>query len=64
MVQLAQAPSPWTSPAPDDYPTEQRQRRGPDRAAPASRCSAIATHAVADLEVATALFVGLLGGRR
>ncbi len=61
VLQLAQAPSPWTGPPPDGFPTEKRQR--PDRSGPA-RPGALrfATHAVADLEVATPLFVGLLGG--
>ncbi len=60
VVQLAQAPSPWTGPPPDGFPTEKRQR--PDGTGPA-RPGALrfATHAVADLEVATPLFVGLLG---
>lgn len=60
VLQLAQAPSPWTGPPPDGFPTGKRQR--PDRTGPA-RPGALrfATHAVADLEVATALFVGLLG---
>jgi hypothetical protein len=61
VLQLAQAPSPWTGPPPDGFPTEKRQRRdGAGAARPASLL--LATHVVADLEVATALFVVLLGG--
>jgi catechol 2,3-dioxygenase-like lactoylglutathione lyase family enzyme len=61
VVQLAEAPGGWTSPAPDDYPTERRQRsdgRGPVDSAVLRRV----VHAVADLDAATALFVELLGG--
>jgi hypothetical protein len=61
VVQLAEAPGGWTSPAPDDYPTERRQRsdgRGPVDPAVLTRV----VHAVADLDEATALFVELLGG--
>ena len=61
VVQLAEAPGGWTSPAPDDYPTERRQRsdgRGP--VDPATLRKVV--HAVADLDTATALFVELLGG--
>ncbi len=62
VVQLAEAPAPWSSPAPDDYPADRRRRqddRGPTR--PASLHWV--THAVADLGSATPLFVDLLGGR-
>jgi catechol 2,3-dioxygenase-like lactoylglutathione lyase family enzyme len=61
VVQLAEAPGGWTSPAPDDYPTERRQRsdgRGP--VAPAALRKVV--HAVPDLDAATGLFVELLGG--
>jgi hypothetical protein len=61
VVQLAEAPGGWTSPAPDDYPTERRQwsdGRGPVDPAALQRV----VHAVADLDAATALFVELLGG--
>jgi Glyoxalase-like domain len=60
VVQMAQAPNPWTGPPPDDFPTARRQHRdgsGPTRPA-ALRW---VTHAVAELEVATPLFVQLLG---
>ena len=63
VVQLAEAPSPWSSPPPDGFPTGRRQRHdGADAVNPASVRRVV--HAVADLEVATSLFVGLLGGRR
>jgi Glyoxalase-like domain len=61
VVQLAEAPGGWTSPAPDDYPTERRQwsdGRGPVEPARLRKV----VHAVADLSAATALFVELLGG--
>jgi hypothetical protein len=61
VVQLAEAPGGWTSPAPDDYPTGRRQRRdgrGPVDPAELRRV----VHAVTDLPAATALFVELLGG--
>ena len=62
VVQLAEAPHPWSSPPPDDYPSARRQRHdgaGPVAAATLRRV----THAVADLGEAAALFVELLGGR-
>jgi hypothetical protein len=61
VVQLAQAPAPWASPAPADYPAEHRLRRdGSGRTAPASLLRV--THAVPDLAPAVSLFVDLLGG--
>jgi methylmalonyl-CoA/ethylmalonyl-CoA epimerase len=61
VVQLAQSKAGWTSPPPDDYPTERRQRRGGiGPVAPASLLRV--THVVADMEHAIRLFVGLLGG--
>jgi methylmalonyl-CoA/ethylmalonyl-CoA epimerase len=61
VVQLAQAPKGWSSPPPDDYPTGRRQRR--DGRGPVAAASLLrVTHAVADFDAATALFVGLLGG--
>jgi methylmalonyl-CoA/ethylmalonyl-CoA epimerase len=63
VVQLAEAPSPWSSPPPDDFPTGRRQRQdGAGAVNPASVRRVV--HAVADLGVATSLFVELLGGRR
>jgi methylmalonyl-CoA/ethylmalonyl-CoA epimerase len=62
VVQLAQAPHAWTSPPPDDFPTERRQRRdGGGPVPPASLHRVV--HAVADLGEGTALFVDLLGGK-
>lgn len=61
VVQLAEAPSSWDSPAPPDFPRAVRRftdGSGPIGAASLERV----THAVADLETATALFGGLLGG--
>ena len=60
VVQLAQAATPWTGPPPDDFPTTRRQRTdgtGPTRSAEL----VWVTHVVSELEVATPLFVGLLG---
>jgi hypothetical protein len=61
VVQLAEAPAPWTSPAPDDFPTD--RRRGHDGTTTAPASLHWVTHAVADLGSATPLFVDLLGGR-
>jgi catechol 2,3-dioxygenase-like lactoylglutathione lyase family enzyme len=61
VVQLAQAPHGWTSPPPDGFPSERRQRH--DRTGPIAAGSLTrVTHAVSDLGAATALFVDLLGG--
>jgi methylmalonyl-CoA/ethylmalonyl-CoA epimerase len=61
VVQLAQAPNAWSSPPPDDYPTD-RRRRG-DGSGPVAAASLLrVTHAVSDFDAANALFVGLLGG--
>jgi methylmalonyl-CoA/ethylmalonyl-CoA epimerase len=63
VVQLAEAPAGWDTPPPPDFPTDRRPRRdgsGPVEAASLER----AVHAVADLDEATALFVGLLGGEQ
>jgi Glyoxalase/Bleomycin resistance protein/Dioxygenase superfamily len=63
VVQMAEAPTGWSSPPPDDFPTGRRQRRdGSVATHPGSLRRVV--HAVADLEVATSLFVGLLGGRQ
>jgi methylmalonyl-CoA/ethylmalonyl-CoA epimerase len=61
VVQLAQAANGWTCPPPADFPVDRRQRgdgTGPTR--PASL--RWVTHAVAEPETATPLFVALLGG--
>jgi hypothetical protein len=61
VVQLAQAAAPWSSPAPEGYPTDRRQRQ--DRSGPVASASLLrVTHVVADMQLATDLFVGLLGG--
>jgi methylmalonyl-CoA/ethylmalonyl-CoA epimerase len=61
VVQLAQAPSAWSSPPPDGYPTDRRRRR--DGSGPVVAASLLrVTHAVSDFDAAHALFVGLLGG--
>jgi Glyoxalase/Bleomycin resistance protein/Dioxygenase superfamily len=63
VVQMAEAPSGWSSPPPDDFPIGRRPRRdGTGGVNPAALRRVV--HAVADLRVATALFVDLLGGRR
>jgi hypothetical protein len=62
VVQMAEAPSGWSSPPPDDFPTGRRQRRdGTGAVDPAALPRVV--HAVADLGVAISLFVDLLGGR-
>lgn len=61
VVQLAEAPHSWSSPPPDDYPTELRLRLdGSGPAAPATLERVC--HVVADLPAARALFSGLLAG--
>ena len=54
VVQLAQAAGSWEAPPPEGFPIE----RPPEPAALLR-----ATHAVADLDAALALYAGLLGGR-
>ncbi len=62
VVQLAQADIPWFGPVPEDFPTHRRQRQdGTGPALPASL--RWVTHAVAELDSASALFVGLLGAQ-
>ena len=61
VVQLAEAPHAWSSPPPDDYPTDRRLRldgSGPTAPATLQRVC----HVVADLDAARALFGGLLAG--
>jgi len=61
VVQLAEAPHPWSSPPPEDYPTARRMRTdgsGPTAPATLERVC----HVVADLEAACRLFADLLGG--
>ena len=61
VVQIAEAPSPWSSPPPHDYPTDRRMRRdGTQPTAPANLLSVC--HVVADMDATTALFCGLLAG--
>jgi len=61
VVQLAEAPHPWSSPPPDDYPTDLRLRAdGSGPAAPATLERVC--HVVADLDAARSLFAGLLAG--
>jgi len=61
VVQLAEAPHPWSSPPPDDYPVDLRLRTdGSGPAAPATLERVC--HVVADLDAALALFGGLLAG--
>ena len=62
VVQIAEAPNSWSSPAPDDYPVGRRRRRDGTGAVAPARLHRV-THVVADLGAATALFVDLLGGR-
>jgi hypothetical protein len=60
VAQIAEAPVPWSSPPPDDYPKERRMGRG-GKPVPPARLRWV-THAVSDLGAATLLFVELLGG--
>jgi methylmalonyl-CoA/ethylmalonyl-CoA epimerase len=61
VVQLAEAAHPWSSPPPDDYPSDLRNRLdGSGPAAPATLEHVC--HVVADLGSARALFGGLLAG--
>ncbi len=61
VVQMAEAPNPWSSPPPDGYPVARRQRS--DGTGPVAAASLVqVVHAVADLDAGTALFAGLLGG--
>jgi methylmalonyl-CoA/ethylmalonyl-CoA epimerase len=62
VIQLAEAPSPWSSPPPDDFPTGRRQRHDGGGAVNPSSLRRV-VHAVVDLGVATSLFIDLLGGR-
>ena len=60
LVQLAQVAAPLVSTAPDEFPLERRQRHGgSDPLPPASFVEVV--HAVANLQSAVDLFVGLLG---
>jgi hypothetical protein len=62
VVQIAEAPTPWSSSPPGDYPKERRRRSGDGaRPVPPAHLRWV-THAVSDLGTATSLFVGLLGG--
>ena len=60
VVQLAEAPAPWLSDPPDDYPTARRLRG--DGSAPVPPASLVrVVHAVADHDASIDLFAGLLG---
>jgi hypothetical protein len=61
VVQIAEAPSSWDSPAPADFPTALRERADGSGPIPPAALERVA-HVVADLEAATDLFGGLLGG--
>ena len=61
VVQLAEAYGTWSNPAPEDYPGGRRQRLDGTGPVPPAAFRRI-VHAVADLERASSLFVGLLGG--
>ncbi len=61
VVQLAEAGTPWSNPAPEDFPTGRRTvRDGTRPIAPSSL--RLVVHAVADLPTARLLFIDLLGG--
>jgi len=59
VVQLAQQSVAWTSAPPEDYPTTRRPRSDGSGPVPPGAFLRV-THAVADLDAAAALFVGLL----
>jgi catechol 2,3-dioxygenase-like lactoylglutathione lyase family enzyme len=62
VVQLAETLGTWASPPPDDFPTARRARRdGSGPVPPADLLRVV--HAVADLDSAADLFVGLLGAQ-
>ena len=62
VVQLAEDHETWNGPAPDDFPTERRQR--PDGSGPVPPASLLRVcHVVADLDAALELFSGVLDGR-
>jgi methylmalonyl-CoA/ethylmalonyl-CoA epimerase len=61
VVQIAEAPVPWTSPPPADYPQERRMRSVGGGPLPPASLRWV-THAVSDFGAATLLFVELLGG--
>ncbi|MGO8872258.1 MAG: VOC family protein [Acidimicrobiales bacterium] len=62
VVQLAQQRVAWASPPPDDYPKDRRQRQ--DGTGPVPPASLLrVNHVVDNLEAATRLFGGLLGGQ-
>jgi len=61
VVQLAEAYGTWGNPAPEDFPGERRRRRDGTGPVPPAALRRV-VHAVADLDAASSLFVGLLGG--
>ncbi len=61
VVQLAEASGGWSNPAPDDFPTERRRRRGGNGTVRPASLRRV-THAVADLDAGIDLFGRLLGG--
>lgn len=61
VVQLAEAPVPWSSPPPPDYPVGYRRRSDGSGPVPPGALRWV-SHAVADLDSAVSLFAGLLGG--
>ncbi len=61
VVQIAEAPVPWSSPPPADYPKERRASGTGGGPLSAAHLRWV-THAVSDLRAATMLFVELLGG--
>jgi catechol 2,3-dioxygenase-like lactoylglutathione lyase family enzyme len=62
VVQMAEAAGPgWSSPPPDDFPTQPRPRRDGEGTVPPASLRRV-THAVADLDAGIDLFGRLLGG--
>ncbi len=61
VVQLAEAPAPWRSPPPPDFPTGHRSLADGSGPVPAARLLRV-SHVVADLAAARALFEGVLAG--
>jgi methylmalonyl-CoA/ethylmalonyl-CoA epimerase len=62
VVQLAQQGMAWRSDAPHDYPAERRRRADGSGPVPPATLHQVC-HVVADLDAASDLFGGLLGGR-
>jgi Glyoxalase-like domain len=61
VIQMAEASGAWSNPPPEDFPRNRRQRLDGTGPVPPAELRRV-VHAVADLDSASALFGGLLGG--